>query len=152
MESHGEQTHFVKRVVLPSGKTIEVVYFSESGARQEAPGLPVEAPDHAPENPPAEPHQQLHVCVGCASDLVYPVQWEESGPENWSVLLHCPNCDVYREGIFAQETVEVFDEELDRGADALARDYKRLMCANMAEEIDRFIGALQADAILAEDF
>ena len=24
MESHGEQTHFVKRVVLPSGKTIEV--------------------------------------------------------------------------------------------------------------------------------
>ena len=46
----------------------------------------------------------------------------------------------------------VFDEELDRGADALARDYKRLMRANMAEEIDRFVGALDADAILPEDF
>ena len=68
------------------------------------------------------------------------------------VLLHCPNCDIYREGVFAQDTVEAFDEELDRGADALARDYKRLMRVNMAEEIDRFVGALQADAILTEDF
>ena len=64
----------------------------------------------------------------------------ESGPKNWSVLLHCPNCEVYREGVFAQENVEEFDEELDRGGDALARDYKRVMRANMAEEIDRFEG------------
>ena len=92
------------------------------------------------------------MCMECSSGLVYPVQWEESGSENWSVLLHCPNCDVYREGIFSQDTVEVFDEELDRGADALARDYKRLMRANMAEEIERFAGALTAGAILPEDF
>ena len=92
------------------------------------------------------------MCMDCFSELVYPVHWEESGPENWDVLLHCPNCDVYREGVFAQETVEAFDEELDRGGDALARDYKRLMRANMAEEIDRFVGALQAGAILPEDF
>jgi hypothetical protein len=66
------------------------------------------------------------------------------------VLLHCPNCDVFREGVFTQENVELFDEELDRGADALARDYKRLMRANMADEIDRFVGALDAGAILPE--
>jgi hypothetical protein len=155
MESHGEQTHFVKRVVLPSGKTIEVVYFKETDQPQPAAETPVEeAPQapQAPQHPPAEPHQELHVCVECCSDLVYPVQWEESGPENWSVLLHCPNCDVYREGVFTQETVESFDEELDRGADALARDYKRLMRANMADEIERFVGALGSDAILPEDF
>jgi hypothetical protein len=147
MERHHneEQSHFVKRVVLPSGKTIEVVYFKE--ADQPAPEAP-----HVPQHPPAEPDQDLHVCIECKSDLVYPVQWEEAGPENWSVLLHCPNCDVYREGVFTQDTVECFDEELDRGADALARDYKRLMRANMAEEIERFAGALQADAILPEDF
>ena len=52
----------------------------------------------------------------------------------------------------SQENVELFDEELDRGADALARDYKRLMRANMADEIDRFVGALDAGAILPEDF
>jgi len=151
MESHDEQTHFVKRVVLPSGKTIEVVYFRESGPAERATELPVAEPE-APEHPPAEPHQELHACLECDSQLVYPIQWEESGPDNWSVLLHCPNCDLYREGIFTQETVELFDEELDRGADALARDYKRLMRANMAEEIDIFVGALNADAILPEDF
>jgi hypothetical protein len=147
MEGHDEQTHYVKRVLLPSGKTIEVVYFRESAPVDEAPDA-----SRRTEDPPAAPHQDLHVCIECSSDLVYPVQWEESGSENWSVLLHCPNCDVYREGVFSQDTVEVFDEELDRGADVLARDYKRLMRANMAEEIDRFVGALTAGAILPEDF
>jgi hypothetical protein len=146
METGGEQTHYVKRVVLPSGKTIEVVYFKENEPSQVG-------ESHAPEQAPAaEPHQELHVCMECYSELVYPVHWEESGPENWSVLLHCPNCDVYREGIFAQETVEAFDEELDRGGDSLARDYKRLVRANMAEELERFVGALHAGAILPEDF
>jgi hypothetical protein len=153
MEGHGEQTHFVKRVVLPSGKTIEVVYFKEPGQAQAPATEPsVDEAPQAPQPPPAEADQDLHVCVDCASELVYPVQWEESGPENWSVLLHCPNCDVFREGVFTQDTVESFDEELDRGADALARDYKRLMRANMADEIERFVGALNADAILPEDF
>jgi hypothetical protein len=151
MEGHDEQTHYVKRVLLPSGKTIEVVYFRETLPVDEvAPEALETAP--ATDDPPAEPHQDLHTCLECSSDLVYPVQWEESGTENWSVLLHCPNCDVYREGIFTQDTVELFDEELDRGADALARDYKRLMHANMAEEIERFVGALTAGAILPEDF
>jgi hypothetical protein len=141
MDSHEDQTQFVKKVVLPSGKTIEVVLFGDA-----------ELTEPAPQHAPPEPDQDLHVCLECQAELVYPVQWEESGPENWSVLLHCPNCDVYREGVFTQETVESFDEELDRGADLLAGDYRRLMRANMAEEIERFIGALAADAILAEDF
>ena len=144
MESHGEQTHFTKRVTLPSGKTIEVVYFAEDG---QPPGGP-----QAPTHPRAEPVQDLHVCVKCDSELVYPVEWDEAGPDNWSVVLHCPNCEVCREGVFSQDNVELFDEELDRGADALARDYKRLMRANMAEEIERFIGALHAGAIVPEDF
>jgi len=146
MDSHGDSNHFTKRVTLPSGKTIEVVYFADDSrvADGHEPGTAA--------HPGAEVQQDLHVCVECDSDLVYPVQWEEAGPENWSVLLHCPNCDVFREGVFTQENVELFDEELDRGADALARDYKRLMRANMADEIDRFVGALSAGAIVPEDF
>ena len=143
MDAQGDNGHFTKRVTLPSGKTIEVVYFADEGFLPE--------PD-APAHPPAETHQDLHMCVECDSGLVYPVQWEEAGPENWSVVLHCPNCDVFREGVFTQENVELFDEELDRGADVLARDYKRLMRANMADEIDRFVGAMNAGAILPEDF
>jgi hypothetical protein len=143
MEDQGENTHFVKRVVLPSGKTIEVVYFRN--------GEDVPAPD-TEQHPPPEPHQDLHVCHDCDSRLVYPVEWEEAGPENWSVLLQCPNCQACREGVYTQDTVELFDEELARGADALARDYKRLMRANMSDEIDRFAAALEAGAILPEDF
>ena len=145
MEGHPNQSsderHYVKRVVLPSGKTIEVVYFTETDVAEAARThvLP-------------EPDQDLHVCLECSSELVYPLEWEEAGPECWSVLLHCPNCDVFREGVFGQDTVEAYDEELDRGADALAGDYKRLMRANMAEEIDRFVGALEAGAIVPEDF
>jgi hypothetical protein len=146
MDANGDNTHFTKRVTLPSGKTIEVVYFADEAQLAEA-GEAHAAPHHV-----AEPNQDLHVCVECDSGLVYPVQWEEAGPENWSVLLHCPNCDVFREGVFTQENVELFDEELDRGADVLARDYKRLMRTNMAEEIERFVGALDAGAILPEDF
>ena len=141
MESQGENTHFVKRVMLPSGKTIDVVYFRH--ADDEAP---------ATQHPGPEPHQNLHQCLDCDSRLVYPVEWEEAGPENWAVLLQCPNCQTCREGVFTQDTVELFDEELDRGADALARDYKRLMRANLSDEIDRFAAALKADAILPEDF
>ena len=148
MEGHEEQTHYVKRVVLPSGKTIEVVYFKDPapGAAEQAPGADRKT------WPAAEPDQDLHHCLDCSSELVYPIEWEEAGPENWSVLLHCPNCDVFREGVFGQDTVERFDEELDRGAEQLARDYRRLMRANMADEIDRFVAAIQAEAVLPEDF
>jgi hypothetical protein len=148
MEGRDERTDSVKRVVLPSGKTIEVVLLGSGEGEQPA----VETERQPSVRPPAEPRQDLHVCESCESELVYPVEWEEAGPDNWSVLLHCPNCDVCREGVFCQDTVEAFDEELDRGADTLAGDYKRLMRANMAEEIERFVGALNSGAILPEDF
>jgi transcription elongation factor Elf1 len=130
----------VKKVVLPSGKTIEVVYFAESveAAKSSMP-------------PKAEP-DQIFTCLDCGSELVQPIEWQEAGPANWTVLLHCPNCDIYREGVFSQACVEAFDEVLDDGADALTRDYKRILRANLAGEIEVFVAALKADAILPEDF
>jgi hypothetical protein len=133
-----EKSHEVKKVVLPSGKTIEVVLFPE---RADETG-------HAT----VEPEQDLSVCVACACRMVYPGNWEEAGPGNWSVILCCPNCGHEREGVFTQATVESFDEQLDEGADVLGRDYKRLVRANLVEEIDRFVEALRVDAILPEDF
>ena len=160
MDAHRHHSTHVKRVVLPSGKTIEVFLFGpthepappeppvppESASLESDPELPFETPLDA------EPDQDLHVCLGCGSSLVHPVEWEEAGADKWTVLLRCPDCDVYREGVFSQATVEAFDEELDRGADALATTYKRLMRANLADEIDRFAAALDAGAILPEDF
>jgi hypothetical protein len=92
------------------------------------------------------------VCVQCESTLVYPTEWEEAGPVHWEVALRCPNCEWASVGIFHQELVERFDEELDRGTEALVCDLKRLMHANMEEEIDRFVRALDADHIHPMDF
>jgi DNA-directed RNA polymerase subunit RPC12/RpoP len=141
MEKHQhDREHLVKRVMLPSGKTIEVVYFGEH-ARTEALRHPV-----------LEPARDLHVCLECSSKLAYPTTWEEADSNHWSVTIRCPECEIMREGVFDQEAVEAFDEELDAGTDALMADYRRLMRSNMAEEMDRFAAALSADAVLPEDF
>jgi hypothetical protein len=131
--------HHVRRVTLPSGKTIELVYFEAARATTEQPGT-------------AAPHTDLHICVECASELVYPTEWEEAGPENWRVSLRCPNCEWAATGIFSQDRVDTFDERLDEGTEQLVSDLKQLMHANMSEEIDRFVSALDAGALLPEDF
>ena len=132
-------SHNVRRVVLPSGKTIEVVYIEEQHLASFAPLSGEQATD-------------LHVCTGCDSELVYPTEWEEAGPTHWDVSLRCPNCEWAGTGTFEQDVVERFDEELDRGTEALVRDLKRLMQANMEEDIERFVSALAAGHIVPEDF
>jgi len=142
MEHHqSDRDHLVKRVVLPSGKTIEVVCFSE----HDEPG--VTAP-----HPFSDPPGDLHVCVECSSHLAYPVVWDEAGNDHWSVTIRCPECETFREGVFSQHAVDAFDEELDAGTDTLTADYRRLMRSNMVEEVDRFAAALSAGAVLPEDF
>jgi hypothetical protein len=142
-EPHSTPQH-VRRVVLPSGKTIDVVYFEEHPAF--APGV-----DPAGVGRAASP-ADLHVCRACGSHLVYPVEWEEAGPRHWEVMLRCPECQHVATGVYDQVAVDRFDEVLDDGTDAVVRDLKRLMRANMEDEVDRFIAALQADLVLPEDF
>lgn len=126
---------YVRRVTLPSGRSIEVVYFEPlSGA--------------------VEPRQvdDLHICPECDRDLVYPVDWEEASMTHWEVALRCPNCEWTEVGTYDQATVDRFDEQLDLGTEALVRDLRRLVQANMEDEADRFAAALEANAILPEDF
>ena len=144
MSQHPDHRHHVRRVVLPSGKTIEVVYFeNEPTGATPRPALPA---------PPPEVVGDLHICGSCDTDLVYPVEWEEAGATHWEVTLRCPNCEWTGTGVYEQHVVERFDEELDRGTEALVRDLKRLMQANMEDEIERFINALEGDHVLPEDF
>jgi hypothetical protein len=146
MAARENDDHQMKRIVLPSGKTIEVVYFDHSDFADPRP-----APEQAPKAP-SEGERELHVCANCQSHLVYPVQWEEADPRSWHVTLRCPECEWTEAGVFQQEQCDRFDDELEAGTDALGRDYKRLVTANMSEEIDRFAAALDADAILPSDF
>ena len=129
--------HSIRRVALPNGETVDVVFVQSE---------PVAAPREL--DRPVE----LHVCPVCASELVLPVTWEEAGTRHWDVTLRCPACEWSGSGVFDAEAVERFDEELDRGTETLVRDLQRLMRANMEDEIERFVGALAADAIWPEDF
>jgi hypothetical protein len=137
MNSQNDSTPYVRRVVLPSGKVIEVVYFGDETSAA---------------HPTSQTAEDLHVCGSCESELVYPVDWDEAGDSHWEVMLRCPNCEWAGTGVFEQDIVERFDEQLDRGTEALVRDLKNLMQANMEDEIERFVSALEAGHIVPEDF
>ena len=96
--------------------------------------------------------EQLHVCFHCSGELVYPLDWAEEGARHWRVILRCPECEARREGVFEQTVVEKLDDELDRGSSALLSDLRRMTHANMSEEIDFFVRALDADLITPSDF
>lgn len=137
--NHPADHHSTRRVTVPTGQDVDVLF--------------VEGADAAPAAPSsAAVETGLHVCPECASPLVAPVAWEQAGPREWAVTIQCPNCEWWDADVFDEATVERFDEELDRGTEALVRDLLRLMRANMEDDVERFITALHADAILPEDF
>jgi hypothetical protein len=95
---------------------------------------------------------ELHVCFHCSGLLAYPLDWCEEGPRHWRIILRCPECESRREGVFEQGAVERLDDELDRAAGLLLADLKRMTHANMSEEAEFFIRALDADLIVPSDF
>jgi hypothetical protein len=143
--------HHVRRVVLPSGKTIEVVYFDDLTAE---PAAQEPRPEQAPENDPGadDPGADLHHCGTCGSHLVYPTDWSAMGNRHWQVELRCPNCEWTGTGVFEQELVDRFDQELDRGTESLVQDLQRLMRANAEHEVELLREALARDLIVPEDF
>jgi hypothetical protein len=145
---NNDPQHHIRRVVLPSGKTIEVVYFEDQlvTGNHTVPAAPQS------DDPGVARTDDLHICGSCESELVYPVEWTEAGTRHWEVTLRCPNCEWCGTGIFEQEVVDRFDLELDRGTEALVADLKRMMQANMEDQVERFVAALQADAITPDDF
>jgi hypothetical protein len=129
--SQNPKPHSIRRIVLPSGRTIEVVRFHE---------------------PDASIPKGLHMCPACDSQLVQPIDWAEAADGKWELLLSCPNCFWSSEGSYTEDEVLALEDELDAGLEEMLNDLKRLTQANMAEEIERFTVALQGDHILPEDF
>lgn len=128
--SQQPDSHSVRRIVLPSGRSIEVIRFG----------------------PETTPKHGLHLCPGCTSGLVQPVEWGQTTGGFWELTLYCPNCAWSTEGVFDQAQVDAFEERLDDGLGDMLGDLRRLTQANMAEEIERFTVALESDLILPEDF
>ena len=124
--------HTVHRIVLPSGRKIEVVRFSDAD--------------------PEAGCRPLHVCGDCHAPLVQPVSWSETGDEHWELELLCPNCEWTTTGIYSQAEVEELEDRLEEGLAEMLADLHRLAQANMTDEVERFIAALDAGVILPEDF
>lgn len=125
-----DHNQYVRKVVLPSGKTIEVISFENLTSVE----------------------TDIHVCPECMSELVYPVAWEEADRSCWEVSLRCPNCEWHVTDTFGEEVIQRFDETLDRGTEALVADLRQLTRANMEEDVERFVVALTAGHVLPEDF
>ena len=122
--------HSVRRIVLPSGRCIEVVRFHEDEHRT----------------------RDLHVCAECESPLVQPIAWAEASGQRWDLTLACPNCGWSETGTFSRAQIDRLEEHLDDGLAEMLDDLQRLTQANMTLELERFSAALQADLILPEDF
>lgn len=123
----------IQRLQPPSDKAVDVEGAAKAAARATSP-------------------DQLHICFHCAGELTYPLDWSEEGPRHWRIVLRCPECESRREGVFEQTAVERLDDELDRGASALLGDLRRITHANMSEEVEFFIRALDADVVTPSDF
>lgn len=144
-----------KKIALPGGRVIEIVYFSEpesdapdlavsdsmstSTAEAEAPALPQVLPD-------------LHVCDRCSSELVYPVSWEERDGDRWLINRRCPNCEWEDENEFHQSEVEEFDDILNEGTEELLVSLRSFARSNMEDDVQRLIDAIRGDLIEPMDF
>jgi hypothetical protein len=125
---HGNQA--VRRIVLPSGRTVEVIRFTDVD----------------------DERRELHLCRSCESELVQPVNWSETADGRWDLILECPNCGRTESGTFTRLQVERLEDHLDEGLTEMIADLQRLTRANMAADVDRFVAALDAGLILPEDF
>ncbi len=128
--SDRHEHHTIRRIVLPSGRAIEVIRFNEDDAAT----------------------RDLHLCPHCDSDLVQPLSWSETPESRWQLTLECPNCGWMESGTYERAQVERLEDRLDEGLADMIADLQRLTQANMAADVDRFIAALDADLILPEDF
>lgn len=125
-----DHNHHIRKLQLPSGKTIEVISFEQS----------------------APVRRELHRCPECEGDLVYPTAWEQSGAWHWRVSLRCPDCEWTVTDIFEDAATQDLDERLDRGTEVLLEDLRELARANMAADVDRLIAAIADGHVLPEDF
>ena len=143
MTPRPRQRRSSRTIQLPTGKTVEVHYFSSDG--------PAVRHSTAAPAPPAAAGDLDH-CPECASDSVYPIAWHDAGDRSYELTLRCPNCEWTEVDTHDWDTVQRLEERLDRGERALIVDLQALARANVQEDFDRFIAALHAGHVWPMDF
>ena len=133
----------VKRITLPSGKVVELVYL-QNGWHQTA-TFDVGAPARTRV-------LRIELCPQCEGDRVHPLDWREVDDMRWELDLRCPDCRWEGGGVYDQVDVERYDDVLLAEAGDMIEELDRITRQNMAEHLERFSAALHADAITPFDF
>lgn len=131
MSQDHHQNPSTRRIILPSGRAIELIRLDDR---------------------PEAGTRELHLCPACGSDLVQPLSWSELADGRFELVLACPNCDWQESGAYERRQVELLEDRMDEALSDMIADLKHLAEANMTAEIERFAAALAADLILPEDF
>jgi ribosomal protein S27E len=149
----------VELFVFPDGTPVEMMVFDRARRRQAAtatkaaPAATAPLPAcAAPPPPPAHEDPEAHKCPVCGGSLVYPTDWDRSGPSAWTLELRCPDCETRREVTLGRASVEQLNRELYFGAQALAREADQMIRRNFEDEVDRIVAALERDLIQPMDF
>jgi len=156
------QDYKIELFVFPDGTQVEMIVFdpasggrgaAAAGSKPKAPARtkPAPAPCCVPA-PPSHEETHPHSCPVCRSTLVYPIDWDRSGPATWTLILRCPECETRREVRLGRASVEEFNRELYQGAQAIARAADLMTRRNFEEEVERIVVALERDLILPMDF
>jgi hypothetical protein len=156
----GHEDYKIEVFVFPDGTQVEMIVFDQAsrgrGATAQAAAAPPKtrtapAPCCVPSPPPREDPDANH-CPVCRSALVYPVDWDRSGPASWILILRCPECETRREVTLGRASVEQLNRQLYHGAQAMAREAELITRRNFEEEAERIVAALERDLILPMDF
>lgn len=106
----------------------------------------------------------LNVCPACGSKFVQRVGCDEVDlPCHTRIWRACPECGWAADGVYSDEELEPFDEELEAGTRALkrrlqklerenAKEAKRLDQKRMERLAETFTTAMARDLITADDF
>ena len=132
-----------KKITLPSGKTVELVYLAAGGPEPVAEAVPADQ---------RKGISRIELCPECDSDRVHPVDWHEVDEHHWRLDVRCPDCRWMGSDVFAQHEVERYDDVLNADTDALIDELERITRENMADHLQRFIQALENDGIMQIDF
>ena len=140
--------YHVKRIVLPSGKTVEIVYFQAAG------GEPIITEAREVDSDPVLELRvrQIELCAGCGSERVHPMDWVEVEDMRWKLSVRCPDCGWESTEVYEQPEVERYDDLLNDSTDRMIEELDRITRENMAEMVERFRYALDNDGITPFDF
>jgi hypothetical protein len=103
--------------------------------------------------------ESLRICPKCDCRLCFESAAEPLTFDSWLIVVQCPNCwHAWRQTV-SDVVLELFEHALDDDVRVIEAAFEDLAIANardeaksLAAEVERFVAALAADAIVPMDF